>query len=79
MMWSTSVCTHGSLIIVLSPCFILFIFKFVKTVIFTILHATSQVAVSLLTVHMIGKLATGDSGSLSVSLLEKVRLMSKKV
>lgn len=39
----------------------------------------AKVAVSLLAVHMIGKLATGDAGSLSISLLEKVRLMSKKL
>ncbi|KAJ0076745.1 hypothetical protein Patl1_36100 [Pistacia atlantica] len=39
----------------------------------------AKVAVSLLTVLMIEKLATGDTGSLSVSLLEKVRIMSKKL
>lgn len=69
---------HGSLILVLSPCFILH-FQICKSCNIHNLHATSQVAVSLLTVHMIGKLATGDAGSLSISLIEKVRLMSKKV
>lgn len=56
-----------------------FIFKHPRTSHINNSHATWQVAVGLLTVHLIGKLATGDAGSLSVSLLEKVRLMSKKV
>ena len=42
-------------------------------------EATLQVAFSLLTVHIMGKLVAGDAGSLSVSLVEKIRLVFKKV
>lgn len=38
-----------------------------------------QVAVSLLTVHLIGKLETTNAGCLSVSLLQKIHLVSKEV
>ncbi|KAK6240816.1 hypothetical protein QQP08_007669 [Theobroma cacao] len=39
----------------------------------------AKVALSLLTVHIMGKLAAGDAGSLSVSLVEKIRLLFKKL
>lgn len=42
-------------------------------------EATLQVALSLLTLHIMGKLVAGDAGSLSVSLVEKIRLVFKKV
>jgi nuclear pore complex protein Nup188 len=41
--------------------------------------ATLQLAASLFTVHVMGRLATSDSGTLSVSLLEKILVLSKKV
>ncbi|OMO92843.1 hypothetical protein COLO4_17262 [Corchorus olitorius] len=40
---------------------------------------TLQVALSLVTVHIMGKLAASDAGSLSVSLVEKVRLLIDKL
>ncbi|KAI9181025.1 hypothetical protein LWI28_010510 [Acer negundo] len=43
------------------------------------IHSRAKVAVSLFTVHMIEKLATGDEGCLSISLLEKIRIMYKKL
>lgn len=39
----------------------------------------AKVAASLFTVHVIGRLATGDSGTLSVSLLQKIHEISKKL
>lgn len=39
----------------------------------------AKVAVSLFSVHVMGKLATGDAGSLSVSLIEMIRIMEKKL
>ncbi|MBA0619886.1 hypothetical protein Godav_005677 [Gossypium davidsonii] len=42
-------------------------------------EATLQVALSLLTVHIMGKLVAGDAGSLSVSLVEKIRHVYKKL
>ncbi|XP_042495006.1 uncharacterized protein LOC122074223 [Macadamia integrifolia] len=38
-----------------------------------------QIAASLFVVHVMGKLITGDSGSLSMSLTENIRNMSKKL
>ncbi|KAB1207586.1 hypothetical protein CJ030_MR7G022888 [Morella rubra] len=38
-----------------------------------------KVAASLFTVHMMGRLANGDSGTLSVSLLEKIHEIRKKL
>ncbi|KAF3434642.1 hypothetical protein FNV43_RR21727 [Rhamnella rubrinervis] len=38
-----------------------------------------KVAASLVTVHVIGKLATGDAGSLSISLVEKISTLSNKL
>ncbi|KAL5788807.1 hypothetical protein ACOSP7_005756 [Xanthoceras sorbifolium] len=43
------------------------------------IHFRAKVVVSLFTVHMIEKLAMGDAGCLSISLLEKIRIMSKKL
>ncbi|KAK3195082.1 hypothetical protein Dsin_026392 [Dipteronia sinensis] len=43
------------------------------------IHFRAKVAVSLFTVHMMEKLATGDEGCLSISLLEKIRIMYKKL
>ncbi|XP_015893450.3 uncharacterized protein LOC107427578 [Ziziphus jujuba] len=39
----------------------------------------AKVAASLVTVHVIGKLAAGDSGSLSISSLEKINTLSNKL
>ncbi|XP_012436343.1 uncharacterized protein LOC105762916 [Gossypium raimondii] len=39
----------------------------------------AKVALSLLTVHIMGKLVAGDAGSLSVSLVEKIRHVYKKL
>lgn len=38
-----------------------------------------QVAVCMFIVHLISKLSTSNTGSLSVSLIEKVHMISKKV
>lgn len=38
-----------------------------------------QVAASLFAVHVMARLAADDTGSLSVSLIEKIRLMYKQV
>ncbi|XP_062115103.1 uncharacterized protein LOC133829324 isoform X2 [Humulus lupulus] len=38
----------------------------------------AEVSASLVTVHLIEKLAAGDTGSLSVSILQKMSTMSKK-
>lgn len=43
------------------------------------LTTTLQVAASLVTVHLIAKLTAGDAGSLSVSTLQKISIMSNKV
>lgn len=40
---------------------------------------TMQIAASLFAIHVMRKLATGDAGSLSVSLSKKIHVMSKKV
>lgn len=40
---------------------------------------TLQVAACLFAVHMMRKLKTGDFGSLSVSLVEKITILSQKV
>ncbi|KAJ7978575.1 Nucleoporin like [Quillaja saponaria] len=39
----------------------------------------AKVAVSLFSVHVMERLATGDSGSLSASLVQKIHVMSKKL
>lgn len=38
-----------------------------------------QIAFSLLMAHIIGKLVTGDTGSLSLSFIEEVTTLSTKV
>lgn len=38
-----------------------------------------QVAASLFAVHVMARLAAGDTGSLSISLIDKIRLMYKQV
>ncbi|XWS67769.1 hypothetical protein CRYUN_Cryun04dG0033700 [Craigia yunnanensis] len=43
------------------------------------IYFRAKVAFSLLTVHIMGKLVAGDAGSLSVSLVEKIRLVFKKL
>lgn len=43
------------------------------------IHYSVQVAISLLTVHLIGKLETTNAGCLSVSLLQKIHLVSKEL
>lgn len=45
----------------------------------TEIYLRAKIAASLFIVHVMGKLATGDAGSLSVSLLEKLHSMNKKL
>lgn len=42
-------------------------------------HYRAKIAFSLIIVHLMGRLLSGNAGSLSISLLEKVRLMSEKL
>ncbi|KAK8501758.1 hypothetical protein V6N12_072895 [Hibiscus sabdariffa] len=43
------------------------------------MYFRAKVALSSLTVHIMGKLVAGDAGSLSVSLVEKIHLVYKKL
>lgn len=42
-------------------------------------HFRAKIAASLLIVHLMGRLLSGNAGSLCISLLEKVRIMSEKL
>ncbi|KAL2537742.1 hypothetical protein Fot_19133 [Forsythia ovata] len=43
------------------------------------IHTRAKVAAGLFAVHVMGKLKTGDFGSLSVSLVEKITILSQKL
>ncbi|XP_062097537.1 uncharacterized protein LOC133803489 isoform X3 [Humulus lupulus] len=57
------------------------VYKYCLVSVSNILTSTCQneVSASLVMVHLIEKLAAGDTGSLSVSILQKMSTMSKKV
>ncbi|XP_062076214.1 uncharacterized protein LOC133780565 [Humulus lupulus] len=57
------------------------VYKYCLVSVSNILTSTCQneVSASLVMVHLIEKLAAGDTGSLSVSILQKMSTMSKKL